>query len=119
MISRRIKQNSKQTRGYHQGNRGPNAILLVMAWTSRTPALDLRVLEISGSDALGFLQGQLTNDVASLAPIDKAGGAGSHHLTGYCSPKGRLFFVVGFFEEPQTPSGCCCPASGPNSQSSA
>ena len=93
MISRRIKQNSKQTRGYHQGNRGPNAILLVMAWTSRTPALDLRVLEISGSDALGFLQGQLTNDVASLAPIDKAGGAGSHHLTGYCSPKGRLFFV--------------------------
>ncbi|MFM1827757.1 MAG: hypothetical protein RLY67_1138 [Pseudomonadota bacterium] len=64
-----------------------------MAWTSRTPALDLRALEISGSDALGFLQGQLTNDVASLAPIDPAGGAGSHHLTGYCSPKGRLFFV--------------------------
>lgn len=93
MISRRIKQDSRQTRGYKQGNPGPNAILLVMTWTSRTPALELRVLEISGADALAFLQGQLTNDVASLAPIDKTGGAGSHHITGYCSPKGRLFFV--------------------------
>jgi hypothetical protein len=43
----------------------------------------LGLLEISGEDAVTFLQGQVTNDVRLLD--------GSHaHYSGYCSPKGRL-----------------------------
>ena len=43
----------------------------------------LGLLEISGDDALGFLQGQVTNDVKLL-------NNNNSHFTGYCSPKGRL-----------------------------
>lgn len=43
----------------------------------------LALLEVSGADAVTFLQGQVTNDVRLLD--------GKHaHYTGYCSPKGRL-----------------------------
>lgn len=43
----------------------------------------LTLLEVSGADAVSFLQGQVTNDVKLLD--------GQHaHYTGYCSPKGRL-----------------------------
>lgn len=42
-----------------------------------------RVIDVHGADAQSFLQGQLCNDVAALAP-----DAGQH--TGYCTPKGRL-----------------------------
>ena len=42
-----------------------------------------RVLRFSGSDALSFLQSQLTNDVAALA-------LGGWQWQGYCSAKGRL-----------------------------
>ena len=42
-----------------------------------------RVLRLSGSDALTFLQSQLTNDVAALA-------VGQWQWQGYCSAKGRL-----------------------------
>lgn len=43
----------------------------------------LTLLEVSGADAVSFLQGQVTNDVKLLD--------GKHaHYTGYCSPKGRL-----------------------------
>jgi hypothetical protein len=43
----------------------------------------LGLLEISGEDALTFLQGQVTNDAKLLT--------GNHaHYTGYCSAKGRL-----------------------------
>jgi len=47
------------------------------------------VIRAEGADAAGFLQGQLTNDVASL-------DAKQSCLAGYCSPKGRLLasFVV-------------------------
>src|SRR6478672_8897867 len=44
---------------------------------------DRGVIRASGADAATFLQGQLTNDVASLA-------AGSARLAGFCSAKGRL-----------------------------
>jgi len=47
----------------------------------------LTLLAIAGPDATAFLQGQLTNDVATLAP-------GRWHWTGYCGPKGRLIAVV-------------------------
>jgi len=44
---------------------------------------DRGVIRASGADAATFLQGQLTNDVASLT-------AGSARLAGFCSAKGRL-----------------------------
>lgn len=43
----------------------------------------LGLLQISGADALTFLQGQVTNDVKLL------NGQIAHH-SGYCNPKGRL-----------------------------
>lgn len=43
----------------------------------------LGLLEISGEDAVTFLQGQVTNDV-KLLDGSKA------HYSGYCNPKGRL-----------------------------
>ncbi len=50
---------------------------------------DRGVIRASGADAASFLQGQLTNDVASL-------DGGSARLAGFCSAKGRLqaSFVV-------------------------
>jgi folate-binding protein YgfZ len=47
------------------------------------PVSELGLLRCEGDDALTFLQGQLTNDVLSLAP-------GQSQLNGYCSAKGRL-----------------------------
>jgi folate-binding protein YgfZ len=47
------------------------------------PLSDLAVIEISGADAADFLHGQLTHDVAGLAP-------GQARLAGYCTAKGRL-----------------------------
>jgi folate-binding protein YgfZ len=44
---------------------------------------DRGVLRARGSDAAKFLQGQLTNDVLTLAP-------GAARLAGFCSAKGRL-----------------------------
>lgn len=43
----------------------------------------LGLLEVSGEDAVTFLQGQLTNDVKQL------NGSNSHY-SGYCTAKGRL-----------------------------
>jgi len=43
----------------------------------------LGLLEISGEDAVTFLQGQVTNDVKQLT-------GNNAHYTGYCNPKGRL-----------------------------
>ena len=43
----------------------------------------LGVIRAQGADAASFLQGQLTNDVATL-------DAGRMRVAGYCSAKGRL-----------------------------
>ena len=43
----------------------------------------LGLLEISGADAVTFLQGQLTNDVKLLHGTNA-------HYTAYCNPKGRM-----------------------------
>lgn len=43
----------------------------------------LGLLEISGNDAVAFLQGQVTNDVKML-------DGSNFQYAGYCSPKGRL-----------------------------
>ena len=50
---------------------------------------DWGLIRARGEDAASFLQGQLTNDVASLGPAEA-------RLAGYCSAKGRLLatFVV-------------------------
>ncbi|MGZ8255891.1 MAG: CAF17-like 4Fe-4S cluster assembly/insertion protein YgfZ [Burkholderiaceae bacterium] len=47
------------------------------------PLPELGVIEVSGADALAFLQSQLTNDVARLT-------AEQMQLNGYCTAKGRL-----------------------------
>jgi tRNA-modifying protein YgfZ len=44
----------------------------------------LGLLEVRGTDALTFLQGQVTNDVKLLTMSNNA------HFSGYCNPKGRL-----------------------------
>jgi tRNA-modifying protein YgfZ len=54
----------------------------------------LGLLEISGSDAVTFLQGQVTNDVKLLT------GSNAHY-TAYCNPKGRmlaLFLAFAHFD---------------------
>lgn len=47
----------------------------------------LGLLEISGTDAVAFLQGQVTNDVKLLAGQDNVSVA---HYSAYCNPKGRM-----------------------------
>ena len=43
----------------------------------------LGLIQVTGDDAEGFLQGQLTSDIREVS--------GSHHqLSGYCTPKGRM-----------------------------
>ncbi len=51
----------------------------------------LGLLEIGGTDAINFLQGQVTNDVKFLLNSNIA------HYTGYCTQKGRLLALfLGF-----------------------
>lgn len=47
----------------------------------------LGLLEISGADAVSFLQGQVTNDVKLLVGT---GAQHNAHLSAYCNPKGRM-----------------------------
>jgi folate-binding protein YgfZ len=54
----------------------------------------LGLLQISGADAVPFLQGQVTNDVKLL-------DGHTSHYAGYCNPKGRmlaLFFAFGHLD---------------------
>ena len=48
---------------------------------------DLAVFEISGADAISFLQGQITNDIAGAT-------IGNARLAGYCTPQGRLLATM-------------------------
>lgn len=48
-----------------------------------TSLAHLGILEISGEDAVTFLQGQVTNDVKQL-------DGNNSQYAGYCNPKGRL-----------------------------
>jgi hypothetical protein len=57
-----------------------------MTATNNTILCDLShlgLLEISGADAVTFLQGQVTNDVKLLA-------GNNAHYSAYCNPKGRM-----------------------------
>ena len=65
------------------------------AGLARACALDeLAVFEITGADAIAFLQGQITNDIAG-APVGQA------RLAGYCTPQGRLLATFAVWREPQ------------------
>lgn len=44
---------------------------------------DRGLLEVSGADAVSFLQNQLTNDITKIDPK-------THQLTAWCNPKGRV-----------------------------
>ena len=64
------------------------------------------LLKISGTDAGGFLQGQLSNDVNALdvksngAPVvTDAVDIGRWQLSGYCNPKGRLLALFYLFKQ--------------------
>jgi folate-binding protein YgfZ len=48
-----------------------------------TPLPDWSLIRVSGPDAGSFLHNLLTNNISSLK-------TGEHHLSGFCSPKGRL-----------------------------
>lgn len=67
-----------------------------LASALRAPVLapidDLGVIEVSGADAMSFLQGQLTNDTAGL-------DAQRVQLTAYCTAKGRLIAVFDQWRE--------------------
>lgn len=56
------------------------------------PIADLALLKVHGADAVAFLQGQLTNDVAGLAE-------NSSMLAGYCSAKGRMLASMRVWRE--------------------
>lgn len=58
---------------------------------------DLALLEVSGPDAATFLQGQLTQDLASSDPPHA-------QLAGYCSPKGRLMASMIVWQGADPPS---------------
>jgi hypothetical protein len=51
----------------------------------------LGLLQLSGADAINFLQGQVTNDVKLLKE--------SAHYTGYCTPKGRMLALFLAFSQ--------------------
>jgi folate-binding protein YgfZ len=55
---------------------------------------DLAVIEIAGADAVSFMHGQLTQDVAGLP-------AGRAALAGYCTPKGRLLATMVLWRAPE------------------
>jgi len=48
---------------------------------------EIGVLRVTGPDAAAFLQGQLTADIAALAP-------GSGQLAAWCSPQGRVIALL-------------------------
>ena len=63
-----------------------NAKKELLATTNSNVLCDLShlgLLEISGDDAVSFLQGQVTNDVKLLAGTNA-------HYSAYCNPKGRM-----------------------------
>src|SRR5918997_324400 len=58
---------------------------------TRTHRTDRGVIRVVGADAPAWLQGLLTNDVETLAPIDAAAGrAGEARYAAYLTPQGRM-----------------------------
>jgi folate-binding protein YgfZ len=68
----------------------PNPILIMNTATIS----HLSLIKISGPDALTFLQGQLTSDVAKLS--------NSWQYAGYCNPKGRLLALLQIWRQEES-----------------
>lgn len=49
------------------------------------------LIAASGEDSVGFLQGQLTNDIRAVSETH-------HQLSSYCSPKGRMLAMFRLFQ---------------------
>jgi hypothetical protein len=60
------------------------------------PLDDLAAFEVTGADALSFVQGQITNDILSL-------GTEQAKLAGYCTAQGRLLATMVIAALPETP----------------
>ena len=60
------------------------------------PLDDLAVFEVTGADALSFVQGQITIDILNL-------GTENARLAGYCTAQGRLLATMVLATLPQTP----------------
>lgn len=60
-----------------------------------SPLSDLAVIQISGADAISFMQSQLTQDLTKLIP-------GQAVLAGYCTPKGRLLATMVLWSDPES-----------------
>lgn len=71
------------TEGNLQSFGNPKTELKATTGNILTSLSHLGILEVSGDDAVTFLQGQVTNDVKLLA-------GNNSQYAGYCSPKGRL-----------------------------
>lgn len=71
-----------------------NELLCTQAQNVMCDFSHLGVLEITGVDAVTFLQGQVTNDARLL-------NENSAHYTGYCSAKGRLLALFFAFSHQQ------------------
>lgn len=68
------------------------------AHAPRACSLDsLALIEIAGADAVSFMQGQITNDIAG-AP------QGNARLAGYCTAQGRLLATMVLWREPPDPN---------------
>jgi len=66
----------------------PQSELAAAAQSTIITALCHRsMVRVTGDDAIGFMQGQLTNDVTQVAD-------NYSQLSGYCNPKGRLFSIL-------------------------
>ena len=63
-----------------KGTKRPESLLIY-------PLDDLAVFEVTGADALSFVQGQITNDILNL-------GAEHAKLAGYCTAQGRLLATM-------------------------
>ncbi len=64
----------------------PAQLALALRGPVRARLDELGVIAVDGADAVSFLQGQLTNDTAGLAPEQV-------QFSGYCTAKGRLLAV--------------------------
>lgn len=56
---------------------------------------DRGLLEVSGEDAVNFLQNQLTNDITKISETE-------HQLTAWCNPKGRIIANFRAFKRGQS-----------------
>jgi len=67
---------------------------------TQTPLPDLAVLQCQGADAVAFLHGQLSNDIANMPPTEA-------RLAAYCNAKGRVLATLVVWREPEDAHDTC------------